>query len=45
MAFIRLSRFKANAEVVSSILNWVCPNVEEEWEAAVASSSAMVNVR
>src|ERR1700733_3339842 len=25
MAFIRLSRFKASAEVVSSILNWVCP--------------------
>jgi tRNA(Ile2) C34 agmatinyltransferase TiaS len=25
MAFIRLSRFKATAEVISSILNWVCP--------------------
>ena len=25
MSLIRLSSFKATAEVVSSILNWVCP--------------------
>src|ERR1700740_511929 len=25
MAFIRLSSFKTTADVVSSILNWVCP--------------------
>jgi tRNA(Ile2) C34 agmatinyltransferase TiaS len=25
MAFIRLSSFKATADVVSSILNWICP--------------------
>jgi hypothetical protein len=31
--------------VVSSILNWVCPECGGRWEAAVASSSAMVNVR
>jgi len=25
MAFIRLSSFKATADVVSNILNWICP--------------------
>lgn len=25
MAFVRLSRFRATADLVSGILNWVCP--------------------
>jgi tRNA(Ile2) C34 agmatinyltransferase TiaS len=32
MAFIRLSSFKAAAELVSSILNWVCPECEGRME-------------
>jgi hypothetical protein len=39
MTFIRLSGIKTTADVVSGILNWICPECEG-WAGAEKSSSA-----
>lgn len=44
MAFIRLRGLKATKEVLSGILNWVCPECGGRMgEALVQSSNARVN--
>src|ERR1700739_483165 len=45
MALIRLSTLEATADVVSGILNWVCPECGGRMGAARKSSSARVNAR
>jgi hypothetical protein len=45
MSFFRLSAIKASADVVSGILNWVCPECGGRMGAAAESSSARGNVR
>jgi hypothetical protein len=43
MRFVRLSAIKATADVVSGILNWVCPECEEESAAAGKSSAVRIS--
>jgi hypothetical protein len=45
MRFIRLSAIKATADVVSGILNWVCPECGGRNGGPRENSSARVNVR
>jgi hypothetical protein len=45
MRFIRLSAIKATADVVSGILNWVCPECGGRMGASGENSGARVNVR
>jgi len=45
MQFITLTTDRASADVISGILNGVCPECAEKWVARARSSSARASVR